>query len=79
MGRKVIVVANLKARKLQGFASAGMVLCAKEKTDGGEKVEFVDPPAGAKVGEKITFEGLAGDPVTPAPVLHRFPTALPAA
>jgi methionine--tRNA ligase beta chain len=63
-GRKVIVVANLKARKLQGFASAGMVLCAKE----GDAVEFVDPPAGAKVGEQITFEGLDGSPVTPAQV-----------
>ena len=36
-----------------------MVLCAAEKKDdGSEKVEFVEPPEGAKLGEVITFEGL---------------------
>jgi aminoacyl tRNA synthase complex-interacting multifunctional protein 1 len=67
-GRKVVVIANLKSRALQGFASTGMVLCATATE--GSAVEFVDPPAGAKVGEQITFEGLVGSPVTPAQV-HR--------
>jgi len=67
-GRKVLVVANLKARKLQGFASAGMVLCGKGQVGGKDTVEFVDPPAGAKVGEQVSFEGLDGSPVTPAQV-----------
>ena len=36
-----------------------MVLCAAEKKeDGSEKVEFVEPPEAAKIGEVITFEGL---------------------
>ena len=46
-GKRVLVVANLKAKKLAGFASHGMVLCAKNADE--SKVEFVDPPAGAAV------------------------------
>eukprot|EP00558_Chaetoceros_sp_UNC1202_P009993 CAMPEP_0197237286 /NCGR_PEP_ID=MMETSP1429-20130617/4159_1 /TAXON_ID=49237 /ORGANISM="Chaetoceros sp., Strain UNC1202" /LENGTH=246 /DNA_ID=CAMNT_0042696255 /DNA_START=47 /DNA_END=790 /DNA_ORIENTATION=+ len=58
-GRRLLVVSNLKTKKLAGFPSAGMVLCAAEtKEDGTEKVEFVEPPEGAKLGEIITFEGL---------------------
>ncbi len=47
-----------------------MVLCAAEKKDDGtEKVEFVEPPAGAKIGEVITFEGLpTPEPFTGAQV-----------
>lgn len=58
-GRRLLVVSNLKTKKLAGFPSAGMVLCAAEtKEDGSEKVEFVEPPEGAVLGEIITFEGL---------------------
>ena len=54
-----------KTKKLAGFPSAGMVLCAAEaKEDGSEKVEFVEPPADAKIGELIFFEGLP----TPEPL-----------
>lgn len=43
-----------------------MVLCAAEtKDDGTEKVEFVEPPTDAKIGETIFFEGLPKpDPLT---------------
>jgi aminoacyl tRNA synthase complex-interacting multifunctional protein 1 len=58
-GRRLLVVSNLKTKKLAGFPSAGMVLCAAEtKEDGSEIVEFVEPPEGAPLGEIITFEGL---------------------
>ena len=63
-GRRLLAFCNLKPRNLVGFRSHGMVLCAAK----GDKVEFVDPPAGAKVGERVTIEGLTGDPVTPAQV-----------
>ena len=71
--RRVVVMANLKAKNLVGFKSHGMVCCAAKEgagADGGEKVEFVEPPAGAAVGEVLTFAGLTGDykPVTPAQV-----------
>lgn len=64
-GRRLIVVANLKPRSLVGFKSFGMVLCgAKEKEGGGETVEFVDPPPGAAIGDRVVI-GAAGE-VAPA-------------
>lgn len=69
-GQRLLVVANLKAKNLVRFKSHGMVLCAAAPTeDGGEKVEFVEPPEGAKIGEVVTFEGLAAPkPLPPAQV-----------
>jgi len=66
-GRRLLVVANLKAKNLQKFKSHGMVLCAVS-SDGGESetVEFVEPPPGANPGDRVTFEGLA-DPMPLAP------------
>jgi methionine--tRNA ligase beta chain len=58
--REVLVVCNLKAAKIVGFVSNGMVLAAK--ADG--KVELVAPPAGSKVGERVFIEGLSGEPIT---------------
>ena len=54
-GRKVLVLCNLKERKLVGFPSHGMVLCASnsDHTD----VRFISPPVDAKVGERITVPG----------------------
>lgn len=64
-GRLVLVLCNLKARKLVGFPSHGMVLCASnaDHTD----VKLVSPPVEAKVGERVTvpdvdFEGEEGAP-----------------
>jgi aminoacyl tRNA synthase complex-interacting multifunctional protein 1 len=59
MGQRLLVVSNLKAKNLVKFKSHGMVLCAAETLeDGKEKVEFVEPPADAPIGEVVTFEGL---------------------
>tara|TARA_B110001452_G_scaffold244753_1_gene228966 strand:+ start:114 stop:803 length:690 start_codon:yes stop_codon:yes gene_type:complete len=49
-GQAVLVVCNLKAAKLGGFPSNGMVLCAASE-DG--KVEFVEPPAESEPGERV--------------------------
>ena len=64
-GRLVLVLCNLKERKLVGFPSHGMVLCAsnEDHTD----VRLVNPPIDAKVGERVTvpdfdFEGEVGQP-----------------
>ncbi len=48
-------------RNLVGFKSHGMVLCAAGSVEGtnGEKVEFIDPPAGAKPGDRIVALSLA--------------------
>ncbi|RLO03648.1 hypothetical protein DYB28_002854 [Aphanomyces astaci] len=69
-GRLVLVMCNLKARNLVGFKSHGMVLCAvATNADGSESVAFVEPPAGAVVGERVTYDGVTGgEPWTPAQV-----------
>lgn len=59
--RLVVVVANLKPVKMRGIKSSAMVLCASDPAD--SKVEFVNPPAGSKPGDKIFFEGYNGTPV----------------
>ena len=59
-GQRVLVLANLKSRKLVGFPSHGMVLCASTN----DKVEFVEPPIDAKIGERVFVDGYAGDPAT---------------
>lgn len=61
VGQRVLVLANLKARKLVGFASHGMVMCVS--SEDGSKVEFVEPPADAAIGERIMVEGFEGEPV----------------
>lgn len=53
-------MANLKPRNLVGFKSFGMVLCASSIEN--NKVEFIEPPPDAVVGEQIKFEGLP-DPI----------------
>lgn len=59
LGQRLLVVSNLKAKKLVGFKSHGMVLCAAgKKEDGSDLVEFVEPPESAALGEVVTFEGL---------------------
>lgn len=59
-GQRLLVVSNLKPKNLVKFKSHGMVLCAASPSsvEGGEKVEFIEPPADAKIGEVVTFEGL---------------------
>ena len=61
-GRRVVVAANLKPRALAGFTSNGMVLCA---TTPEGKVEFVEPPVGAPLGERVAFAGHEGPAVDP--------------
>jgi len=45
IGKKVIVVANLKPRKLRGLESKGMILFADNKADGKTRYEFVTTAA----------------------------------
>ncbi len=62
-GRLVVVVCNLKPRTMKGFASEGMVLCAKE----GEGVQFIEPPAGSAVGERVTCDLIPAGAPWPVP------------
>lgn len=45
IGRKVVVVANLKPRKLRGLESNGMIMFADDVKDGRETLAFVSPEA----------------------------------
>lgn len=56
--RYVVTVANLKPVSMRGVKSTAMVLCASNA----DTVEFVNPPAGSKAGDKIFFEGYNAEP-----------------
>lgn len=56
--RYVVTIANLKPVSMRGVKSTAMVLCASNP----EVVEFVNPPAGSKAGDKLFFEGFNGTP-----------------
>ncbi|XP_020584174.1 probable methionine--tRNA ligase [Phalaenopsis equestris] len=58
--RKVCVLCNLKPANMRGIKSYAMVFAASN--DDHTKVELVDPPASAVVGERITFPGYSGQP-----------------
>ncbi|OQR90369.1 methionyl-tRNA synthetase [Thraustotheca clavata] len=62
LNRKVIVLLNIKAAKLAGFKSNGMVLCALD--DANNAIEFIEPPAGAVNGERVVIATESGDPVS---------------
>lgn len=64
MGRSCVVLANLKPKKMGGFASNGMVMCASN--DAHDQVVLVEPPADAPIGSLITFEGLEAAPASSA-------------
>ncbi|KAK2031324.1 nucleic acid-binding protein [Colletotrichum zoysiae] len=67
-GRKVVVVCNLKPVKMRGVKSCAMVLAASPRLAEGEAddhkgpVELVTPPADAKAGERVCFQGWEGEP-----------------
>lgn len=64
--RKVAVLANLKASKQRGVKSEAMLLAAEkgfgsdaELSDG--KVELINPPRNARVGQKLYFAHFVSD------------------
>lgn len=71
VGKKVLVLANLKSRKLVGFPSHGMVLCACEEEEDGGRVEFVVPPGDAAIGDRIVCPGFDGEPATENQVVKK--------
>jgi len=64
-GKLVLVLCNLKSRKMVGFPSHGMVLCASnsDHTD----VRLVNPPVDAKIGERVTVPDFDFDGEESAP------------
>eukprot|EP00793_Prasinoderma_coloniale_P003440 PRCOL_00006676-RA len=60
LGARVLVLANVKPSKMRDVASQGMVLCASNADH--TVVDFVVPPEGAALGERVTAEGFDGEP-----------------
>jgi tyrosyl-tRNA synthetase len=58
--RLVVVVANLKPANLKSVKSFGMVLCGANADR--TVIEFLEPPAGSKVGEPLVADSFAGEP-----------------
>ena len=56
----VVVLCNLKAKKLAGYESHGMVLCGE--TVSKDVVELIEPPTGSEPGDLISFEGFERNP-----------------
>jgi len=59
-GKRVALLCNLKPSNLKGVKSHAMVLAASNEDH--TQVELVEPPEGAKIGERVIFEGFPGDP-----------------
>ncbi|XP_009619836.1 probable methionine--tRNA ligase [Nicotiana tomentosiformis] len=58
--RKVCVLCNLKPVSMRGIKSLAMVLAASNSDH--TKVELVEPPKDAAIGERVTFPGFDGKP-----------------
>eukprot|EP01052_Picozoa_sp_SAG31_P041564 SAG31_NODE_6336_length_2059_cov_2.956122_1_plen_513_part_10 len=59
-----LVVCNLKGRKMAGIESQAMVMAAM--SEDGKKVELLQPPEGAPVGERVAFDDMEqGTAATP--------------
>ncbi|KAK6255217.1 hypothetical protein SCA6_016522 [Theobroma cacao] len=58
--RLVCVLCNLKPATMRGVKSHAMVLAASDSDH--TKVELVEPPKSATVGERVTFPGFTGEP-----------------
>lgn len=63
IGQLVCVMCNMKVRKLAGYPSNGMLLCAS--TPDHSKGALIRPPEGSQVGERIQFDGISGEIATP--------------
>lgn len=58
--RKVCVLCNLKPAAMRGIKSHAMVLAASNSEH--TKVELVEPPKDAPIGERVKFLGFDGEP-----------------
>lgn len=56
--RMAVLMCNLKPAKMRGVVSQAMVMCASSP----DKVEILDPPAGAVPGDRVTFQSFPGQP-----------------
>ncbi len=53
IGKKVVVVANLKPKRIRGYISQGMILAAGCEEGGTPSILYPDPKIDTKPGSKI--------------------------
>ncbi|OWF41308.1 aminoacyl tRNA synthase complex-interacting multifunctional protein 1-like [Mizuhopecten yessoensis] len=56
--RVAVFMLNLKPAKMRGVLSQAMIMCASSP----EKVEILNVPQGAQIGDKVVAEGYSGEP-----------------
>jgi len=56
MGKRTLVITNLKLAKMWGIESTAMMLVAVAPDDA--KIQLLELPAGIEDGEVISFEGV---------------------
>ena len=64
--RLVVLLTNTKPRNVGGVRSFGLVLCGNSHD--GSRVELLDPPTSAVVGERIAFPPLMPLPASSSPL-----------
>jgi methionine--tRNA ligase beta chain len=70
----VVVIVNLKARRVAEYMSQGMVLCASNEDK--SKTELLIPPEGSQPGDPVFFEGYERKPVAELPATKKVNTWL---
>ncbi|KAG5654300.1 hypothetical protein H0H81_004719 [Sphagnurus paluster] len=66
----LVAVCNLKPANMRGVKSFAMVLCATSKDGKEGGIELIQPPANAKPGDKVYFEGAEYENATPLAQLN---------
>jgi len=61
VGRKVLIICNLKPKNLKGIVSNGMVLAASLEVDGQKSLDLVAPPDGTSPGDRVFCAGCEGE------------------
>jgi len=55
--RIAVFICNLKPAKMRGILSEGMIMCGSTP----EKVEIIEAPSGASIGQRVSVEGFTGE------------------
>ncbi|KAJ7175850.1 hypothetical protein C8R46DRAFT_1079796, partial [Mycena filopes] len=66
----LVAVCNLKPANMRGVKSFAMVLCATSKDGKEGGIELIQPPANAKPGDRVYFEGAEFADATPLAQLN---------
>jgi len=61
VGRKVLIVCNLKPKNLKGIVSNGMVMAASIEVDGQKLLDLVTPQDDSNSGDRVFCEGIEGE------------------